>query len=68
MTITRLTVPTLAIGAQPVGRTLEHQLRPISDDLTGQVIENCGHVIPQHRPEPLPTLLKPFLADSDKCA
>ncbi|MFD7996573.1 alpha/beta fold hydrolase [Streptomyces mexicanus] len=58
----RLTVPTLAIGARPVGRALEHQLRPIADDLTGHIIEECGHIIPLHRPEPLLALLRPFLA------
>ncbi len=64
MTAGRLTVPTLAIGAQPVGRALEHQLRPITDDLTGHLIEDCGHIIPLHRPEELLALLEPFLADA----
>ncbi|MEU2072113.1 alpha/beta fold hydrolase [Streptomyces anulatus] len=58
----RLTVPTMALGARPVGRALEHQLRPITDDLTGHVIENCGHIIPLHRPQALLALLHPFLA------
>ncbi|MHC3472830.1 alpha/beta fold hydrolase [Streptomyces sp. 7R007] len=57
----RLTVPTLAIGAHPVGRALERQLQPIADDLTGHVIEGCGHIIPLHRPQALLTLLRPFL-------
>ncbi|WP_067478759.1 alpha/beta fold hydrolase [Actinomadura hibisca] len=59
---TRLTVPTMAIGSHPVGRTLERQLRPITDDLTGHLIDGCGHIIPQHRPDALLTLLAPFLA------
>lgn len=59
---TRLTVPTLAVGAQPVGAALERQLRPITDDLTGHLIENCGHIIPLHRPAALLQLLRPFLA------
>ncbi|GGX99286.1 hydrolase [Streptomyces minutiscleroticus] len=58
----RLTVPTMAIGAHPVGKALEHQLRPIADDLTGRVIEDCGHIIPLHRPDALLALLRPFLA------
>jgi pimeloyl-ACP methyl ester carboxylesterase len=62
----RLTVPTLAIGAHPVGRALEHQLRPIADDLTGHIIEECGHIIPLHRPERLLALLRPFLT-VDRC-
>jgi hypothetical protein len=28
---------------------------------TGHVIENCGHIIPQHRPGALLALLGPFL-------
>jgi pimeloyl-ACP methyl ester carboxylesterase len=58
----RLTVPTMAIGAHPVGRALERQLRPVADHLVGHVIEDCGHIIPLHRPERLLSLLEPFLA------
>ncbi|UNO38624.1 alpha/beta hydrolase [Streptomyces sp. MST-110588] len=58
----RLTVPAMAVGARPVGRALEQQLRPVTDDLVGHVIENCGHIIPLHRPQALLTLLRPFLA------
>ncbi|WP_410672149.1 alpha/beta fold hydrolase [Amycolatopsis sp. cmx-4-68] len=58
----RLTMPTLAIGAHPVGAALERQLRPITDDLTGHVIPDCGHIIPLDRPRELLDLLAPFLA------
>jgi len=58
----RLTVPTLSVGAHPVGRALERQLRPLTDDLTGHVVEDCGHIIPLHRPRQLLALLAPFLA------
>ncbi|MFF7596001.1 alpha/beta fold hydrolase [Streptomyces mirabilis] len=58
----RLTVPTMAIGAHPVGSALERQLRPVTDHLIGHVIENCGHIIPLHRPDRLLGLLEPFLA------
>ncbi|MGW4979739.1 alpha/beta fold hydrolase [Streptomyces mirabilis] len=58
----RLTVPTMAIGAHPVGGALEQQLRPVTDHLSGRVIENCGHIIPLHRPDRLLALLEPFLA------
>ncbi|WP_199527945.1 alpha/beta fold hydrolase [Kitasatospora sp. SolWspMP-SS2h] len=61
----RLTVPTMALGARPVGTALERQLRPITDDLTGHLIEDCGHIIPLHRPDALLALLRPFLADGD---
>uniref|UniRef100_A0AAU3GPD2 Alpha/beta hydrolase n=1 Tax=Streptomyces sp. NBC_01401 TaxID=2903854 RepID=A0AAU3GPD2_9ACTN len=58
----RLSVPTLAVGARPVGDALERQLRPVADELTGHVIEDCGHIIPLHRPEELLRLVRPFLA------
>ncbi|MFD5761203.1 alpha/beta hydrolase, partial [Streptomyces sp. NPDC127044] len=58
----RLTVPTMAVGAHPVGSALERQLRPVADHLIGHVIENCGHIIPLHRPDRLLGLLEPFLA------
>lgn len=61
----RLTVPTTALGARPVGAALERQLRPITDDLTGHVIEGCGHIIPLHRPRALLALLHPLLAGED---
>ncbi len=57
----RLTVPTMAIGSHPVGTTLENQLRPIADTLTGHVIEDCGHIIPLDRPATLAPLLIDFL-------
>jgi pimeloyl-ACP methyl ester carboxylesterase len=63
----RLTMPTLAIGAHPVGATLEQQLRPISDDLTAHVIPDCGHIIPLDRPQELLDLVMPFLA-ADRAA
>ncbi|MFE7335924.1 alpha/beta fold hydrolase [Streptomyces griseus] len=62
VSMARLTVPTMAVGAQPVGSALERQLRPVTDDLTGHVIEGCGHIIPLHRPQALLELLNPFLA------
>lgn len=61
----RLTVPTMAIGAHPVGGALAQQLRPVADHLTGHVIENCGHIIPLHRPDRLLGLLEPFLAPAE---
>jgi pimeloyl-ACP methyl ester carboxylesterase len=49
----RLTVSTTAIGAAPVGRALEQQLRPITDNLTAHLIPDCGHIVPLDRPEEL---------------
>ncbi|MER5279204.1 alpha/beta fold hydrolase [Streptomyces sp. NPDC002809] len=68
VTTARLTMPTMAVGAQPVGPALEHQLRPVTDDLTGHVIEDCGHIIPLHRPNALLMLLNPFLTGDDTIA
>lgn len=59
---TRLTVPTMAIGAHPVGTALERQLRPIADDLTGHYLDDCGHIVPLDRPRALLERLIPFLA------
>ncbi|MEV6431614.1 alpha/beta hydrolase [Nocardia sp. NPDC051463] len=58
----RLTTPTLAIGAHPVGNALERQLRPIAEDLTAHVIPDCGHIIPLDQPQELLNLIMPFLA------
>ncbi|WP_326946831.1 alpha/beta fold hydrolase [Amycolatopsis sp. NBC_01307] len=57
----RLTMPTLAIGAHPVGDTLANQLRPIADDLTAHLVEDCGHIVPLDRPDVLVPLLTSFL-------
>ena len=58
----RLTVPTMAIGAHPVGAALEKQLRPIAEDLVGHVLPECGHLVPLDRPREFLALLLPFLS------
>ncbi|MFI5565015.1 alpha/beta fold hydrolase [Amycolatopsis japonica] len=62
----RLTVPTMAIGAHPVGRVLERQLRPVTDDLIAHLLPDCGHIIPLDEPGELLRLLTPFLADGQR--
>ncbi|MBO2451117.1 hypothetical protein J4573_28735 [Actinomadura barringtoniae] len=57
----RLAVPTMAVGAHPIGRALERQLRPIADDLVGHHLDDCGQIIPLDRPQALLELLVPFL-------
>lgn len=64
----RLTVPTMAIGARPVGRALEQQLRPVTDRLAGRLVEDCGHIIPLHRPDELLRLVDPFLTSAGASA
>lgn len=59
----RLGVPTLAVGAHPVGDALERQLRPLTDDLTAHSLPDCGHIIPLDRPDELLAILTPFLAE-----
>jgi len=56
----RLTVPTVAVavGAAPVGRALEGQLRPITDNLEGHLIKDCGHIVPLDRPAELLAILR----------
>ncbi|WP_224387846.1 alpha/beta fold hydrolase [Pseudonocardia sp. ICBG1293] len=54
----RLTVPTTAVGAVPVGRALENQLRGVADVLDGHLVEDCGHIVPLDRPEELVGLLR----------
>ncbi|MER8223596.1 alpha/beta hydrolase [Streptomyces sp. NPDC094143] len=58
----RLTVPTMTIGAHPVGPALERQLRPHAEHLETHLMKDCGHIIPLDRPEALLDLLRPFLA------
>lgn len=58
----RLTMPVLTIGAGSVGDVTFRQLSPVADDIVGHVIDDCGHIIPQDRPEELVALLLPFLA------
>jgi hypothetical protein len=60
----RLTVPTLAVGSRPIGSALHAQLQPLTDDLTGEVIDNCGHVIPLDQPEKLAAIIQRFLHSS----
>ncbi|GAA2476425.1 alpha/beta fold hydrolase [Winogradskya humida] len=53
----RLRVPTLAIGGNVVGERLHRQLGPVTDDLRGELLDNCGHIVPLDRPDALSALL-----------
>ncbi len=57
----RLTVPTMAIGARPVGDVLYRQLVPVTDRLVGHLVEDCCHLIPLDQPQELLRLVLPFL-------
>jgi pimeloyl-ACP methyl ester carboxylesterase len=60
----RLTMPVMTVGAAPVGDATFRQLAPLADDIVGHVIEDCGHIIPQDRPEELVSLLLAFWSAS----
>ena len=58
----RLTMPVLAVGggraeARGRGGEPEASLREIADDVTGAVVADCGHFVPEERPEELAALL-----------
>jgi pimeloyl-ACP methyl ester carboxylesterase len=53
----RLTVPTVAVGGNTVGDLLHRQLTPVTDDLTGTLIERSGHLVPLDRPDAVADLL-----------
>ncbi|GAC68381.1 alpha/beta fold hydrolase [Gordonia soli] len=57
----RLTVPTMTIGAGVVGEATHRQLRPITDDLVGHVIADSGHIVPVDAPGELLESIGPFL-------
>ncbi|MHA3701927.1 alpha/beta fold hydrolase [Jatrophihabitans sp. YIM 134969] len=57
-----LTVPTLAIGAHPVGDALFRQLKPLGDRVSGRQFDECGHLIPLDRPADLVAALREFWA------
>jgi len=55
----------MAIGARPVGDSLYRQLELITDNLTGHLIEGCGHIIPLTAPTPsLPSSFLSLIAPS----
>jgi pimeloyl-ACP methyl ester carboxylesterase len=52
----RLRVPTVALGGNVVGERLYRQLQPVTDDLRGEILQRCGHIVPLDRPDALTTL------------
>ncbi|WP_271189256.1 alpha/beta fold hydrolase [Dactylosporangium matsuzakiense] len=53
----RLTVPTVAVGGDTVGDLLHRQLRPVTDDLTGELVARSGHLVPLDRPDAVAELI-----------
>jgi hypothetical protein len=60
-TRSRLTVPTPAIGAHPVGDAPARRLAPVADDVTAHLLDRTGRIIPLRHPAALLDLLPPFL-------
>lgn len=56
-----LTLPVLALGGDTVGDALRRQLEPITTDLRGEVLPECGHIIPADAPRSLADRLQRFL-------
>jgi pimeloyl-ACP methyl ester carboxylesterase len=58
----RLKMPVLAVGggreeARGRGSEPEASLKVIADDVTGAVVADCGHFVPEERPDELAALL-----------
>jgi pimeloyl-ACP methyl ester carboxylesterase len=55
-------MPVLAVGAQgSLGDLVPNQIRPYATDMTGIVIEDCGHWIYQEQPQQILERLRQFL-------
>ncbi|MFC3996860.1 alpha/beta fold hydrolase [Nocardiopsis sediminis] len=59
----KLSIPVLGIGgAASTGTGAEAQMREVADDVTGAVIADAAHFVPEEAPEALLAALAPFLA------
>ncbi|TDR92961.1 alpha/beta fold hydrolase [Enterovirga rhinocerotis] len=59
----RVTVPMLALGGQTGSApNLYEALRPLGDRVEGGVIADCGHFIPEEKPDELAALMLAFFA------
>jgi microsomal epoxide hydrolase len=59
---TKLTMPVLAIGGETgLGAAMRQSLEPVSTNLQGAVIPNCGHYVLEESPAELLDLVLPFL-------
>jgi pimeloyl-ACP methyl ester carboxylesterase len=56
-----LTMPVLAIGgASSLGEGMAKSVAQVAEHVQGAVVENCGHYVPEERPEELLAILLPF--------
>ncbi|MEF2975685.1 alpha/beta fold hydrolase [Subtercola sp. YIM 133946] len=59
----RLTIPVLALGGADSIRDLcVSSMEAVADDVTGVVIDECGHWLPEERPQEFLRAVLPFLA------
>jgi pimeloyl-ACP methyl ester carboxylesterase len=59
----KLTMPVLAIGGiLGAGEATIETMKLVSDNVQGEIIEQCGHYTPEECPEPFLKLVQPFLA------
>src|SRR5690606_4598807 len=61
----RLRVPVLALGAELVKDVLYQQMRVVADDVRGGVVERCGHIIQEGRPDEFLARLRAFACPWD---
>jgi pimeloyl-ACP methyl ester carboxylesterase len=60
---TPLPMPVLAVGGDHgLGAVMEQSLKGTAADLTGAVVADCGHYVPEEQPRALLDVLLPFLA------
>lgn len=57
---TRLPMPVLALGGELVGDILHRQMAGLAINVTGGVVERCGHIIQEERPDELLRRLASF--------
>lgn len=61
---TRLTLPVLAIGGERyTGAAAAETMRLAADDVTGVVVDDCGHYVAEEQPARFTEILEDFLAD-----
>ena len=58
----RLTMPVLALGSEKtMGRFMVPMAQQVAEDVRGGVIPDCGHYVPEERPDELVNRLRAFL-------
>ncbi len=48
-------------GAQWLGPMMEKMVAPVARDLRVEIVENCGHFVPEEAPQALARLLHDFI-------